>query len=127
MDKQPTPEELRQAYRLREELNDIRRTEKRKRFVKRWIWASAAIGLAASVNNYLGVTYACIAHFFYSGLCGFLLLHFKRGHLTGMATVGLGNEIISVIAGYFNPFGVLGFCIAGGLIGMGLRLEEDIQ
>jgi hypothetical protein len=127
MDKPPTPEELRREYLVRQEIQDVRREAKRKRFVKRWIWVSAAIGLAASVNNYLGVTYACIAHFIFSGFAGYVLLRFKRGHLTGMALVGLGNEVIAVLAGFFNPFGVLGFCIAGAFIGMGLRLEEDLQ
>lgn len=127
MEKPQTPEELRQAYLIEQEASDARRTIRRKRFVTRWVWISACIGLAASVNNYLGIVYACIPHFLFSGLCGFLLLHFKRGHLSGMGLVGLGNEVISLLCGYFNPFGFLGFTLAGAFIGMGLRLEEDIQ
>jgi len=127
MDKPPSPEELRRDYLQRELIQDEKRTLKRRAFVKRWIWVSAVIGLAAAIPNYLGVTYACVAHFLFSGAAGYALLYFKRGHLTGMALVGLGNEIISLLAGVFNPFGVLGFCIAGAIIGMGLRLEEDLQ
>lgn len=127
MDKPPTPEELRRDYLQRESVQDEKRTLKRQRFVKRWIWVSAVIGFAAAIPNYLDVHYVCLVHALFSGAAGYLLLRFKRGHLSGMALVGLGNEVISVLAGVFNPFGVLGFCVAGAFIGMGLRLEEDLQ
>ena len=127
MDKPPSPEELRREYLVQEQIKDVRRVAKRKRFVKRWVWVSAVIGLAASVYSYFGVTAAGIAHFLFSGAAGYGLLYFKRGHLTGMAVVGLGNEVISVLAGFFNPFGLLGFCVAGAIIGLGLRIEEDLQ
>lgn len=127
MDKPPSPEELRRDYLVQEQIKDVRRTEKRRRFVKRWIWLSAAMGLAASFLWYYAVVYACIAHFLFSGFAGWLLLHFKRGHLSGMMLVGLGNSVIAIIGGSFNPFGPLGFALAGAFIGMGQRLEEDMQ
>jgi hypothetical protein len=127
MDKPPSPAELRREYLVQEQIKDVRRVAKRKRFVKRWIWVSAFAGLAASIPNYLSVNYACIAHFLFSGFAGWLLLHFKRGHLSGMVLVGFGNMVIAFFGGPFNPFGPLGFALAGAFIGLGQRLEEDMQ
>jgi hypothetical protein len=127
MDKPPSPEELRREYVVQEQVKDVRREAKRRRFVKRWIWMSAVMGLAASFLWYYAVVYACIAHFIFSGFAGWLLLYFKRGHLSGMLLVGLGNTVIACIGGSFNPFGPLSFALAGAFIGMGQRLEEDMQ
>ena len=127
MDPVPQPHELRADYLARGKLQDEQRTLKRRRFVRRWIWISAFIGLAAAVINYLAVTYACIAHFLFSGAAGYVLLRYKRGHLSGMVLVGLGNLVIAIFGGPFNPFGPLGFALAGAFIGLGQRLEEDLQ
>lgn len=127
MDKPPSPEDLRREYLVQEQIKDVRRVAKRKRFITRWIWISAIMGLAASLMNYYVIVYACIGHFIFSGFAGWLLLHFKRGHLSGMVLVGLGNMVIAVFGGPFNPFGPLGFALAGAFIGMGQRLEEDMQ
>lgn len=127
MDKPPSPEELRREYLVQEQIKDVRRVAKRKRFIARWIWLSAFMGLIASLLNYYTLVYACIGHFLFSGFAGWLLLHFKRGHLSGMALVGLGNMVIAFFGGPFNPFGPLGFALAGAFIGMGQRLEEDMQ
>jgi hypothetical protein len=70
MDPAPQPDELRADYLARERLQDEQRTRRRRRFVKRWIWVSAGLGLAAAIINYLAVTYACIAHALFSGAAG---------------------------------------------------------
>lgn len=127
MDKPPSPDELRRDYLQREQVADEKRTLKRQRFINRWIWVSAVLGLAAAILNYVSVNYACIAHVIFSGFSGWLLLHFKRGHLSGMALVGFGNMVIAFFGSPFNPFGPLGFALAGAFIALGQRLEEEMQ
>jgi hypothetical protein len=65
----------------------------------------------------------------------YVLLCFRRGHLSGILVFGIGNIIISFSFIYlhfypsgplgFNPFGLVAFCLVGGMVGMGMRLDHD--
>jgi hypothetical protein len=127
------PEALRQEYRERQRQLELDFEKRRKTLVARWTWAASGLGLIAALVNYLGYSPACYLHLLFCGTMAYVLLCYRRGHLTGILTFGIGNITISFIYLHFypsgplgfNPFGLVAFCLVGGVIGMGMRLEHD--
>lgn len=132
--KQPVkqPEELRQEYRARQHELERAADVRRKVLIVRWTWASACLGLFAALFFYLGFAWICVLHMAFCALMANLLLRHHRGHLTGTIVFGFGNSLIGFFYLYagqqsvlvFNPFGLLGFCVIGAVVGIGMRIER---
>jgi len=122
----PTPEELRRDYSIHQEEQDRLRERRRKAFRRRWILISALIGLFPIVPNYMDLRWITLLHAPLCAVLGYLIVLFRRGHLTGMVVIGCTNMVLSVLLGCFNPIGVLAFTLAGAFIGMGVMLERDL-
>jgi hypothetical protein len=118
------PEQIQEEYREFQRQADLQYKAHRKTLIRRWVWAAAAMGFLSSIVNYLGITYASIAHLLVCGALGFALLHFKRGHLSGIISFCFVNVSISFLAGVFNPLGMIAFSVSGALIGLGMRIDE---
>jgi len=128
-----TPEELRQEDRERLQKLAMQYAELKKTMIQRWVGGAILIAALASFFNYMEVNPCWLAHMAFSGMASYLLLTNNRGHISGILVLGTGNIIISFIymhyhphGGFpFNPFGLVAYCILGGLIGIGIRLDSD--
>jgi hypothetical protein len=120
-----TPEQLRVDYLAAEQRRDAELTRKGKRNYRKWMVVGFMASAIAALVNYLEVSPMILAHAAYGAIAAALLVRLKRGPWTGIALIGLGNEVISLCAGTMSLLGFLLFLPAGGLIGFTMYVERE--
>ena len=124
-----TPEELRVQQRGQDAVSDARYRLRQQRRVRLALWGSITVALLGSLAAYQGLRAMVIGHLLLSVLLGFLLAHFKRGHLSAAIALGVTNTVLAFITlGFFNPvapFAPLGFTCGGLVLGIALKQNES--
>ncbi len=119
------PEQLRQEYLAAQVRIEVGCVHRSKRLYFKWMAVGGIFASLCGVVNYLDIVPIILLHVCFSAAVCALLIRFKRGPWTGILVYGVGNEVISLLAGTVNLLGFLLFIPAGGLIGMAMYIERQ--